>query len=88
MIPGDEWRASAACRNQTDLFYPPATAAWQKLLVLQAEAVTMCARCPVLAECRSWALDSLLDPCPDAVLGGMTPEVRRTLRDRYHHREA
>lgn len=41
------------------------------------EAATVCGRCPVLRQCRSWALLNAVD----GVAGGMTPEERSAWRD-------
>ena len=44
-----------------------------------AAAVEVCQRCPVLSECRDWALTTP-DPAVDHVAGGLTPWQRRTIR--------
>jgi len=44
-------------------------------------ACTLCLSCPVLEECRSWALQSP-DPCTANIAGGMTAWERRNERAR------
>lgn len=39
-----------------------------------------CARCPVLADCATWALTTP-DPCEGMVAGGMTTRQRAAVRD-------
>jgi len=41
-------------------------------------ALALCARCPVLAECRAWA--ATVPASDPAVLGGTTPEGRQATR--------
>lgn len=71
-----DWRARAACRNvDPELFFPTATAG----LALTAEerrALAVCAGCPVLAACRTWALADQ----PHGVAGGLTEDERRRAR--------
>lgn len=50
-----EWRHKAACRKENpELFFPVGDAA--PALAQIADAKLICARCPVVAECLSWAL--------------------------------
>lgn len=42
------------------------------------EALRLCARCPVLAQCRVWALTNAVD----GVAGGMTAGARAAWRER------
>lgn len=75
-----DWRQDAECgREGTDpeRWFPvgdsPAAQA-------QTEAAReICHGCPVMDECRAWALDSGLD---DGVAGGLTEKERRNIRKR------
>lgn len=72
----DDWRDRAACRGtDTELFFPSVNGAAAQRAHRQAKAV--CATCPVLAQCLSWALTSGID---FGVWGGLTADERRALR--------
>jgi WhiB family redox-sensing transcriptional regulator len=76
---GRDWRHQAACRDQDpELFHPVGDSGPALLQISAAKAV--CARCPVVAECLSFALKVL----PEGVAGGLTAEERAELR---HHRQ-
>ncbi|MDX1691151.1 MAG: WhiB family transcriptional regulator [Acidimicrobiia bacterium] len=66
------WAAHAACRSaDPDLFFGGEDDQVRS-------AVTICRGCPVLDDCRDWALDLRI---PYGVWGGMTErERRRALR--------
>ena len=64
--PGD-WAARASCRGRSALF------ADRKRT---AEALAVCAKCPVLNECHAWALHNAVD----GVAGGMTDAARTAWR--------
>lgn len=74
----EHWTDRAACRAEgtdPELFFPVSysgPALWQ---VAAAKAV--CARCPVAADCLSWALRA---GETDGIWGGTTPEERRAIR--------
>jgi WhiB family redox-sensing transcriptional regulator len=74
----EHWTDRAACREpgiDPELFFPVSEsgpAVWQ---VAAAKAV--CARCPVTADCLSWAMRA---GEADGIWGGTTPGERRTLR--------
>lgn len=74
--PEEDWRRRAVCRSQDpELFFPTAaTGPVHRAQVHQAKAV--CARCPVLARCRRWALEELAD----GIAGGLTQDERRQAR--------
>jgi WhiB family redox-sensing transcriptional regulator len=75
---GRDWRHQAACRDQDpELFHPIGDSGPALGQISAAKAV--CARCPVVAECLSFALTVL----PEGVAGGLTAEERAELR---HHR--
>ncbi|WP_229686794.1 WhiB family transcriptional regulator [Longimycelium tulufanense] len=73
-----DWRSAAACRTQDpELFFPVGEgplAQWQI-----AEAKAVCRRCPVILECRAWALQVGED---SGVWGGLDAGERRELRRR------
>ena len=75
--PGS-WIADAACKGQR-MWYTAMQAHHSRIGVndrkMEAEALAICADCPVLQQCRSWALTSP-DPAIDHVAGGMTPRQR------------
>lgn len=61
------WLDRAGCGNLTHVFDDERRA---------AEAVTACRRCPVMQECRSWAVANAVH----GVAGAMTAEQRRRWR--------
>lgn len=68
----------AACREpgiDADLFFPVGDSGPAVRQAAAAKAV--CARCPVVAQCRDWALASAE---PDGIWGGMTAAERRIAR--------
>jgi WhiB family redox-sensing transcriptional regulator len=66
------WAINGACRQfDPDLFFPGPDGS-------AADAVKICRACPVLDECREWALDARV---AFGIWGGMTErERRRVLR--------
>jgi WhiB family redox-sensing transcriptional regulator len=52
------WTAKAACQGQTDLFFPPAGERPETRAKRETKARELCAACPVLADCRSWAREN------------------------------
>lgn len=71
--PADDWRHRAACRDEDpELFFPIGTSGPALEQVEQAKAV--CRRCPVAAECLTWALDR---PEEYGIWGGLTEGERR-----------
>ncbi|SEG72767.1 WhiB family transcriptional regulator, redox-sensing transcriptional regulator [Thermomonospora echinospora] len=77
--PDKHWTDYSACRNRgvdPELFYPiNYTSPVMAEQVRSAKSV--CAQCPVRAECLDWALRA---GEPDGIWGGTTPEERRYLR--------
>lgn len=64
-----EWREQAACRGMdTDIFFPQ-----EKYGIAKAKAI--CARCPVMAECRDYSLTLPRDDTR-GVWGGMSEGER------------
>src|SRR5690606_19682515 len=82
--PADDWRDLAACRDEDpELFFPIGTSGPALLQVEQAKAV--CRRCPVAAECLTWALGH---PEEYGIWGGLTEGERRALRHTRPPRDA
>lgn len=78
--PETHWRRDAACRDEDpELFFPVGKGEAADLQA--ARAVLVCERCPVISECRQWALDAPI--ALYGVWGGTTEEERAALiRDR------
>ncbi len=72
-VRAGDFRHRAACRSvDPEVFFPTAVAGPEfEAQVSVAKAV--CAGCPVLTECLTWALAVL----PDGIAGGMTEHERR-----------
>lgn len=66
------WHSRAACRGQGSATWFPTLGSTPK------EARRVCATCPVLDECRAWALDQPADLA--GVWGGLTERDRRRMR--------
>lgn len=67
--PLSAWVRQAACAGRPAMFDNPERT---------NDALRLCARCPVLAECRVWALTNAVD----GVAGGMTATGRAAWRER------
>jgi hypothetical protein len=65
--PAGAWAIRGACVGQPSLFGDPKRT---------AEALAVCATCPVLKDCFEWALRNAVD----GVAGGMTSEARTAWR--------
>lgn len=68
------WERWAACAGRPAMFDDDGRT---------GEAMRLCARCPVLAQCRTWALTTAVA----GVAGGMTEGSRATWRERHGFRE-
>ncbi len=56
VIPtGDDWRAHAACKGRTRLFFAPKAERPQARARREAQANRLCASCPVRTPCRNYA---------------------------------
>lgn len=67
------WLRKGACRSSDpDLFFPLAPSPLQ-----EARAKAVCARCPVVNECRAYALR---EGETEGIWGGLTPQERRRTR--------
>jgi WhiB family transcriptional regulator, redox-sensing transcriptional regulator len=72
------WTEQAACREpgvDAELFFPVSESGPALREIAAAKAI--CARCPVAADCRDWALRS---GEVAGIWGGTTPAERRLLR--------
>jgi WhiB family redox-sensing transcriptional regulator len=78
-----DWRAQGACRREDpELFFPVAEAG--PALVQLDRARAICRRCPVRAECLSFALETVQD---HGVWGGTSEDERRALRRNRRRRQ-
>ncbi|MFD8626654.1 WhiB family transcriptional regulator [Streptomyces hygroscopicus] len=70
-----DWRHQAACRDQDrDLFFPAGKTGPYLKQIQRAKAV--CQTCPVMQECRAWALDNRE---MHGIFGGMDETERQKL---------
>jgi hypothetical protein len=70
-----DWRDRAVCVDEDpDLFFPVVERGMLAVAEIAA-AKAICARCPVLDECRAWARRSLAY----GIAGGLTADERRKL---------
>ncbi len=76
--PPGEWVSDAACQGRR-MFYTVISAHSNRVNVQEQiweqESINVCLSCPVLDECRTWALQDI-DPAVDHIAGGMTPKQR------------
>lgn len=76
------WVHDSACRDEDpELFFPVGNSGPALLQI--AEAKTVCRRCPVAANCLTWALESGQE---NGVWGGMSEDERRALTRRNRTR--
>lgn len=73
-----DWRELAACRSSDPEIFFPAADSGPSYVAQVAVAKTICAGCPVRAECLAEALTRI----PFGIAGGLTPEERRGARHR------
>lgn len=73
------WSEQGSCRDMgpEQLFFPVGDDAHTRLQT--AAAKTVCSTCPVVVECRTWALDSAQET---GVWGGTSESERRALKHR------
>ena len=86
-VAGDDspWHSGAACRrDEAGLFFAPSKEPTAARLAREESAKRVCARCPVLLECREHALSQ---PEPYGVWGGLTAAERRVVLARRRRRE-
>jgi WhiB family redox-sensing transcriptional regulator len=78
------WHTGAACRSdEAGLFFAPSKEPTAARLAREEQAKQVCARCPVLLECREHAL---AQPEPYGVWGGLTAAERRVVLTRRRRR--
>jgi WhiB family redox-sensing transcriptional regulator len=81
-LPDDTWRARAACRDEDPEVLTPVEGEGEEDLRLLEARDRLClgAPCPVLGECRGWALTTRQ---PTGIWGGQsTPQREELLRSR------
>ncbi|MFF8830325.1 WhiB family transcriptional regulator [Streptomyces sp. NPDC015131] len=79
------WHTEAVCRrDEAGLFFAPSKEPTAARLAREEAAKRVCARCPVMIECREHAL---LQPEPYGVWGGLTAAERRVVLARRRRRE-
>jgi len=72
------WRFRAACREaDPELFFPIGNSGPAQVQVQHAKA--LCSSCPVLEQCRQWALDFGEDA---GVWGALSEDERRAIKQR------
>ena len=76
-----EWVGRAACRGLDDpaIFFAPDRESGYAVTRRVARAKSICGGCPVLMQCRSYALDAHE---PDGVWGGLSANERTIMRRR------
>ncbi|MCF3144335.1 WhiB family transcriptional regulator [Streptomyces platensis] len=80
------WHSEAVCRrDEAGLFFAPSKEPTAARLAREEAAKRVCARCPVMVECREHAL---LQPEPYGVWGGLTAAERRVVLTRRRRRES
>ncbi|WP_354642135.1 WhiB family transcriptional regulator [Kitasatospora camelliae] len=85
-LEDDPWHSGAACRSdEAGLFFAPSKEPTAARLSREEQAKRVCARCPVLLECREHAL---AQPEPYGVWGGLTAAERRVVLARRRRRDA
>lgn len=57
-LPNTAWRAAAACKGRTQLFFAPRAERPQARERREAKARRLCETCPVAAPCRDYARDN------------------------------
>ncbi|MFM9372060.1 WhiB family transcriptional regulator [Streptomyces sp. Da 82-17] len=79
------WHTDAVCRrDEAGLFFAPSKEPTAARLAREEAAKRVCARCPVMVECREHAL---LQPEPYGVWGGLTAAERRVVLARRRRRD-
>jgi WhiB family redox-sensing transcriptional regulator len=80
------WHSEAVCRrDEAGLFFAPSKEPTAARLSREEAAKRVCARCPVMVECREHAL---VQPEPYGVWGGLTAAERRVVLARRRRRDA
>lgn len=80
--PPGEWVKDAACKGRK-MYYELNNAHVNKVSEderkWEKRALMLCRACPVVTECRTWAMQDI-DPAVDHIAGGLTPRQRRDIR--------
>lgn len=81
---GTDWRTEAVCSQSagTKLFFPVGVTGAAEIQIHQAK--TVCAECPVRAECLEFAITTNQEY---GVWGGTSEEERRVLRRQWRQRQ-
>jgi WhiB family redox-sensing transcriptional regulator len=75
-----DWQVKAACRGiDTATFFHPENERGPSRARREMRAKAVCAQCPVIAECRRWALAARE---PYGIWGGLSTEEREALLTR------
>ncbi len=84
-LDDNPWHTGAGCRSdEAGLFFAPSKEPTAARLAREEQAKRVCARCPVLLECREHAL---AQPEPYGVWGGLTAAERRVVLSRRRRRD-
>lgn len=71
-----DWRQEAACRDaDPEVFFPNGTTGPALAQITAAQSI--CATCPVTADCLDWAVETGQD---NGIWGGLTEDERRDVR--------
>ncbi|MFB6726784.1 WhiB family transcriptional regulator [Kribbella sp. NPDC056345] len=78
-----DWRQLSECRDEDpELFFPIGNTG--PAIMQTEEAKQVCRRCPVRAQCLSWALEAGQD---DGIWGGLDEDERRKLKRRNQRQQ-
>lgn len=80
----EDWRRRARCGSDPELFFPVGKTG--PALVQRRRAKAVCARCPVISDCRAWALENPT-MAAEGIWGGTDEDERRALRERTQRTE-
>lgn len=69
------WKSQALCSGKTDLFFGPSTERAANRRKRECEAKSICAKCPVLENCRQY----IQTHSEYGIWAGMTEEERQDL---------
>jgi len=72
----DQEDNTVPCQNAPDLFFPPDKIYEEKISVNYSMAKSLCATCPIVEVCLSYALDNKI---ADGVWGGLAPRQREAM---------
>jgi WhiB family transcriptional regulator, redox-sensing transcriptional regulator len=84
-VPPADWRTAAACRHaDADVFFPEGDPSVPAVAAQVAEALSVCAGCPVRTQCRDFALGTRQKW---GVWGGTTEDERSNAAQRERARQ-